>query len=282
MSRPPRVVRPGRPYMAGAPLLVAHRGGARLAPENTLAAFRSAVEKWDADMIELDVHATRDGEIVVVHDPTVDRTTDGSGAVAEMTWAELGRLDAGYRFVGLHGDFPYRGAGVRIPRFEEVLRELPPIRLNVEIKDRRAARGLLEIVQRHEAHDRVLIAAAHERDRREVRRYRGPWGASAWQIRFFWLLHDKPLGRLYTPGADALQVPDSWKGRRVVTPRFVDEAHRRNLPVHVWTVDEVDDMRRLLSWGVDAVQTDRPDRLARVLVEGHGRPPPPALVDPGP
>ena len=94
-----------------------------------------------------------------------------------------------------------------------------------------------------------------------------------------YLLHRLPLGGLYTPNADALQVPDEWEGRRIVTPRFVRVAHERNIAVHVWTVDEVDDMRRLLDWGVDGVQTDRPDRLARLLTDEYGRPAAPGLEE---
>ena len=120
MSRFPRQ-RPGRSYLAGSPLLIAHRGGAKLAPENTLAAFRRAVDVWEADMLELDVRATSDGEIVVIHDATVDRTTDGTGEVADLPWEALQELDAGHRFLGLDGCDSFRGKGVTIPRFEELL-----------------------------------------------------------------------------------------------------------------------------------------------------------------
>ena len=91
--------RPGHPYFAGAPLLIAHRGGSKIAPENTMAAFRAAVHTWGSDMLELDVRATKDGRIVVIHDATVDRTCDGTGAVADLTWDEIREMDAGYRFV---------------------------------------------------------------------------------------------------------------------------------------------------------------------------------------
>ena len=93
----------------------------------------------------------------------------------------------------------------------------------------------------------------------------------------FWVLHRLPGGAVYTPGVDAFQVPESWHSFRMLTPRLIEEAHRRNIPVHVWTVDDQDDMRRLLSWGVDAIQTDRPDLLSQVLVAEAGRPLPPLL-----
>lgn len=274
----PLLPRPGRVYLAGAPMLVAHRGGSRLAPENTLEAFQSALDVWEADMLELDVRLTRDGEVVVIHDPTVDRTTDGSGPVASLTLAELQRLDAGCRFIDPQGRAGFRDQGVRVPRFEDVLTAFPAARLNVEVKESRVAAPLVEIVRRHNAEARVLVAAEYERRRLAARGYPGPWGASRHQVLLFWMLHRLPGGGFYTPAADVLQVPETHRGRRIVTPGFVREAHRRNLPVQVWTVDDADSMRRLLSWGVDGVQTDRPDRLALVLHEMFGRPLPPGLT----
>ena len=267
--------RPGRPYLAGAPLLVAHRGGAKLAPENTLAAFRQAVEEWGADMLELDVRLTADGEVVVIHDATVDRTTDGSGAVADLTLEELKGLDAGYRFVDPEGRTSFRDRGVTVPTLDELLDACPGVWLNVEAKEARVAGPLVEVVRRRGETHRVLVAAEHERNRVDARGYEGPWGASRRDCILFWLFHHLPRGGPYTPPVDALQIPEHWKGRRVLTPRLVREAHRRNIPVHVWTVDDPDDMRRLLAWGVDAIQSDRPDLLSRVLEEEAGRPPPP-------
>ena len=269
--------RPGHPYFAGAPLLVAHRGGARLAPENTLFAFRRAVGLWEADMIELDVRLSRDGEVMVIHDATVDRTTNGSGRVVDLTFRELSQLDAGHRFSGLEGGFPYRDRGVTIPSFREVLEAFPGARLNVEIKAREAALPLVDLIRAHGAERRTLVAASRESDRSPVRGYPGPWGASSRQARLFFLLHRTRLGRWYTPACDTLQVPEAYKGRTIVTPRFVAEARRRNIPVHVWTVDDPEAMRRLLAMGVDAIQTDRPDVLAQVLVHETGRALPPGL-----
>ena len=262
--------RPGHPFLAGAPLLVAHRGGAKLAPENTLAAFQRAVDLWRADILETDVHLSSDGEVVVIHDPTVDRTTDGSGRVRDLPWAALRELDAGYRFRALDGGSPFRGAGVGLPRLDELLESFPRMRINVECKAAEAAAPLARVIERHGAAHRVLIAAFSERERAGARGYPGPWGASAGQVasvRF--------LGALRAPRADIIQVSEWWRGIHVVTPRFLRSAHRLNLPVQVWTVDEPADMRRLLAWGVDGIQSDRPDLLASVLTEVAGRPVPP-------
>ncbi len=243
-----------------------------------MGAFRQAVSDWSVDMLEMDVRATRDGRVVVIHDASVDRTTDGSGTVAEMPWAELRELDAGYRFCDLRGRRSFAGIGVGVPLFQEVLEEFPGTRLNVEIKDVRAARGLVETIERHGAAHRVLIAAELERSRLDASGYRGPWGASRRQIWAFWLLHATPLSSFVPLRFDILQVPPVWRGLRVVTPRFVRAAQRRNVPVHVWTIDEEQEMRRLLAIGVDGIQSDRLDVLARVLVDTCGRPAPRALV----
>lgn len=267
--------RPGHPYLAGSPMLVAHRGGSLLAPENTMAAFRMATDVWWADMLELDVRLTKDGEVVVIHDATVDRTTDGSGRVGDFTLAQIQALDAGYHFLDRAGAHSFRGRGVAVPTLDEVLDAFPGMRLNVEAKEPSVAGPLVSVITRHGAEHRVLVAAEFESSRRDARGYRGPWGASYHQILLFWLLHWLPGGSPYTPAADIFQVPEH-KGRlRVVTRRFIRQAQRVAIPVQIWTVNGEDDMRRLLDWGVDGIQTDRPDLLAAVLTEHTGRPVPP-------
>jgi len=246
-------------------MFVAHRGGAGLAPENTMDAFRSAVERWDADMLEMDVRATRDGRIVVIHDPTVDRTTDGTGAIAEMTWAQLSEVDAGYGFRDADGTRSFAGKGVHIPLLDEVLETFPNVRINVETKVAAAARGVVEAVRRHGAERRVLVAAEREAWRRDARGYHGPWGASRTQLWRFWMTHRVPGMRGYTPRADIFQIPDVRWGHTFPTRAFVAAAQRRNIPVHVWVVNEESRMHELLDIGVDGIQTDRPDRLDRVF-----------------
>lgn len=241
-----------------------------------MVAFSNAVHRWGADMLEMDVRSTSDGEVVVIHDETVDRTTDGSGRIGDLAWSEVRRLDAGYHFRDPEGNHSYRGTGVGIPRFEEVLEALPGVRLNVEAKDDRSAVGLVGAVLRHGAEDRVLVAAEVESHRKAVVGYPGPWGASRRDLfRFFFAIHS-PFGRVFTPFCDALQVPETYFGVRVLSRRFIREAHSRNLPIHVWTVDDPGDMHRMLAMGVDGIQTDRPDLLASVLSERTGRPLPPS------
>ena len=157
-------------------MLVAHRGGAMLAPENTLPAFRSATTEWRADMLEMDVRLTRDGHVVVIHDASVERTTDGTGLVADLTLEEIRSLDAGYRFVDDAGRYPFRAKGVVVPTVEEVLVALPDVWVNIEAKEPDVAGPLVRAIARHDAEHRVLVAAEHEASRRGAAGYPGPWG----------------------------------------------------------------------------------------------------------
>jgi glycerophosphoryl diester phosphodiesterase len=271
--------RPGHPYLAGAPLLIAHRGGGHLAPENTLLACERALSWWEADLLELDVQPSREGEAVVMHDPTLERTTDGEGEVRSLPLDELRRLDAGYRFTPDGREFPFRGRGVGIATLAEVLDAFPRARVNVEIKDGACATAVRRAIERAGARHRVLVAAALRRNR--LAGYR-PSSAAREHVRLYVALHRLRLGRLLPPRVDAFQVPEESDGRRWLTPRMVAELRAMNVPVHVWTVNREEDMERLLEWGVDGIITDRPDRLARLLHRRSGRPLPPGVPDPAP
>ena len=235
-------------------------------------AFRLAVEEG-AGGLELDVHATRDGEIVVIHDATVDRTTDGSGAVARMTLEELRRLDAGYRFSPDGGrTFPYRGRGTRIPTLAEVYEGFPDVRVNADIKETRAGteEAVLRVIRRAGAEARTLVAS---NDHAVVRRFRTVsggrirTGASRREVAAFYLMSRSRLEAVGRPAYDALQVPVEYKGIKLVTPRFVGAAHSRGVRVDVWTINDPGEMRQLLDLGVDVVMTDRPGLLAGLLEE---------------
>jgi len=200
--------RPGWPYLAGAPLLIAHRGGSALAPENTMLAFRRAVEWWCADLLELDVQPTRDGEAVVFHDATLDRTTDGSGPVVARSLAELRGLDAGYRFTPDGGaSHPFRGRGVGISTLREVLEAFPRTRMNVEIKDGRAQEAVIEAVRRAGARHRVLVAAGERANRARFAGWPGPASASEEELKAFYVHHRLHAVALCRPPVDALQMP---------------------------------------------------------------------------
>jgi glycerophosphoryl diester phosphodiesterase len=261
---------PGASTPQGWAVNFAHRGGAKIVAENTIEGFHEGL-RTGAGVLELDVHATADGTLVVIHDETVDRTTDGSGAIREMTLAEVKQLDAGYRFTP-DGDrtYPYRGKGVRIPTLEEVYREFTDVPINVEIKGKRPGieEALWRIIEGAGAEERTLVVSE---DSSTIRRFREASGrrvataSSSVELILFWLLSRLHLGGLSKPSYQALQGPETYKGLRIVTPELVRRAHERGLRVDVWTIDHEPDMRRLLGFGVDGIMTDRPDILTRVL-----------------
>lgn len=259
-----------RPYLdAPRPLLFAHRGGAAVAPENTLLAFRRAIE-LGFRYIETDVHLTRDGELVTLHDPTLARTTDGRGMVRAHTLAELRRFDAGHNFSADGGrTFPFRGQGLRIPTLLELLELDPEVRVNIEIKeqDPAAQRALWGFIRRHGVADRVLVGCEHAPVLRSFRALtRGEVATSAGrdEVLRFWLAVRLRLGPRRRPAYDALQVPPTHGRLTVVDRRLVDAAHRLGLQVHVWTIDEAAEMRRLLALGVDGLMSDYPARLLEI------------------
>jgi glycerophosphoryl diester phosphodiesterase len=264
-----------RTVRGGWPINLAHRGASALAPENTIEAFRLAVEAG-AGGLELDVHMTRDGHIVVIHDATVDRTTNGFGAVSEMTLDELRRLDAGHNFSPDGGPTrPYRGRGVRVPTLGEVLREFPGVAVNIDIKA--GTPGIEETVFRvlreADALGRVLVVSIPHATVKRFRKVSGghvSTGASKREIGVFFISSRLSLERLVRPAYDTVQVPLRHRGIRVVTPRFVRAAHARGVRVDAWTINQADEMRRLLDLGVDVIMTDRPGMLAEVL---ENRPP---------
>ncbi|WP_273846456.1 glycerophosphodiester phosphodiesterase [Rubrobacter calidifluminis] len=249
---------------------LAHRGASARAPENTLEAFQAGLEDG-AGGLELDLRLTSDGCVVVMHDATVDRTTDGSGPVRGMTLERLRRLDAGYRFTTDGGcTYPFRGKGITVPTFEEVLNAFPDVPVNADIKDPipGVERTVLSVIEAASAGGRVIVASRHLRVMRRFRRLVGgriPTAASGPEIRAFYLLAGAGLQRVLRPGYGALQVPSVYRGVRVVTPRFVRAAHGMGLRVDVWTINGAEEMRSLLDMGVDVIMTDHPGVLAGVL-----------------
>jgi glycerophosphoryl diester phosphodiesterase len=257
------------------PVNVAHRGASTLAPENTIEAFRLAVEAG-AGGLELDVHMTRDGHIVVIHDATVDRTTNGSGALSEMTLDELRRFDAGHNFSPDGGSTrPYRGRGVWVPTLGEVLEEFPGVAVNIEIKAGTPGieETVLGILRDANALGRALVVSTPHAIVKRFRKISSghiSTGASRWEIGVFYILSRLRLERLVRPAYDALQVPLLHRGILVVTPRFIRAAQARGVRVDVWTINQAEEMRRLLDLGIDVIMTDRPGTLAEVLIN---RPP---------
>lgn len=256
------------------PRLFAHRGGARIAPENTIEAFAAGLAAG-ADRLEMDVHATRDGHVVVLHDPTIDRTTDGTGLVREMTLAELQRLDAGARFPGDGGDFPFRGRGVVVPTLAAVLEAFPGVPLNIEIKqdEPQIEHAVLDVLDRFGARAQVLLAAEESTIMARIRAAAPDVLTSfsaADVLEFVTAWHGGTLDAYRPPGI-ALQIPPSFGEVQLVTAESVAIAHRMGLEMHVWTIDDPAEMAALLDLGVDAIMTDVPPLAARLLQERGSR-----------
>ncbi len=254
---------------AGRALAIAHRGGAGLWPENTLYAFERAAA-LGVDVIETDVRATADGELVIFHDDSLERTTDGSGRVGALTLAQVKGLDAAYRFSADGGrSFPLRGSGVRVPTLREVFEALPNMRFNIEPKHAAPslAAPLCRLIREHGMADKVLVASFSGTVLAEFRREcpEVATSASTGEVAHFLALEEAGLAASYSPAMQALQVPEQAGGIRVLTRYFVEAAHGRNLRVHAWTVNSESDMRRLLDAGVDGIMTDYPDRLLKVM-----------------
>ena len=250
------------PFYTRDKLVFAHRGGAKLAPENTIAAFANGLA-LGSDGIECDVHLSRDGVPVVIHDKTLERTTDTAGPVNARTADELSRVDAGYRFVALDGSTPYRGHGVGVPTLEHVLREFRDTRVIVEMKEGEPAlaRAVLDVIRRTDAMDRVCVGSFYRRGIEVLRAEEPALPTSAaenearWTLYRAWCRWPFRGRRRYC----AFQVPERAGRLRVVSRAFVAQAHRDNARVDVWVVDAAEDIERLFSWGVDGIITDRPD-----------------------
>jgi glycerophosphoryl diester phosphodiesterase len=243
------------------PRVYAHRGGCALGPENTVAAFDLGLAAG-ADGLELDVHASADGVPVVIHDATLDRTTGASGPVSSKTVAELARVDAGCRFADGAGRRPFEGRGIGVPTLAEVLARYRAVPIIIELKVDTAVFGrrVAQVVMEAEAAQRVCLAGFGVESARGARTAVPAAPASACHTEVRWALYRSWVGWPVRPVAySAYQVPEHAGRLRVVSPRFVRHAHRAGLAVEVWTVDEADDMQRLLSWGVDGLISNRPD-----------------------
>ncbi len=249
------------------PRLFAHRGASGLFPENTLAAFRGGVEAG-ATHLELDVHASRDGAVVVIHDAVLERTTDSVGPVREMTLAELRGVDAGYGFVDARGARPFADHDLMIPTFEEVLREFPDVPLNVEIKQGEPAieDEVVALIRRYGGASRVLLAAEHQPIMDRIRaRYDGPTGFTADEALDFYLCSIESRWVGYRPPGNALQVPPRYGEVDVVTPRFIAAARHVGVEVHVWTVNDTANALALIAMGVDGIMSDFPAMVAEAI-----------------
>jgi glycerophosphoryl diester phosphodiesterase/membrane-associated phospholipid phosphatase len=249
--------------------VIAHSGAQGHAPTNTIEAFELALA-LGADTLEMDLQITADDEVVVIHDGTVDRTTDGTGAVRDLTLDELGQLDAGWYFE-VDGEHPFRDQGVRIPTLEEILERFPGTHLIIELKTdggQAIIQPVIDLLHEHGRDDGTVTVASFSTDYLEPVREQlpeVPTNMPEGETTTFYTLQLVGLHPWWSPPGELFQVPEEHEGRLVVTPRFVRAAERLGVDVQVWTVNEVEQMHRLLDAGVHGILTDYPDRLVEVL-----------------
>jgi glycerophosphoryl diester phosphodiesterase len=245
--------------------LYAHRGASAERPENTMPAFERAVE-LGVDALEMDVHLTRDDQLVVAHDDTCFRTTGTQLVWSELTMAEISRLDAGWGFVTPDGDRPFAGKAVRAPQFEAVLEAFPNQHINVDIKGERSVAIMLELVRRHRAEERVTIASFQLRTLVEMRRkgYAGETALSQTEVATLAALPGLAWRQLPFTGT-AAQIPTHAGPLRLDRPAFIAKCHSVGLRVDFWVIDTPDEAKRLLELGADGIMTNDPAKVRHVF-----------------
>ena len=250
-------------------LVIAHRGGRSLGPEGTLYTFRKAVD-LGVDVLEMDVRSTADGQLVILHDEALTRTTGTAGLIKNVTLSEVKKLDAAYRWTMDNGrSFPLRNTGIRIPTVTEVFQAFSKTKMIMEIKDYRsdAVQSLCRLIREHQMSEKVIVAS-FETDSLVKFRSLCPQvvtSAPATEATLFYILQRLYLEAVYSPEALVLQVPEALQDLPIVTRRFIEAAHARNMRVQVWTVNDRASMKRLLDLGVDGIMTDYPQRLLEVI-----------------
>ncbi|MEU4624117.1 glycerophosphodiester phosphodiesterase [Actinoplanes sp. NPDC023801] len=234
------------------PLAFAHRGGAADGDENTAEAFRRAID-MGYRYVETDVHATSDGVPVVIHDAHLDRLAGQSARVADLNWADLSTVRV--------------GGAAAVPRLDDVLDAWPKIRFNIDVKSDQAAEPAVGSVRAAGAEDRVLLASFSDRRLARIRALAGPRVATSLGMRAvarLWVAGTAGIRLPLPESVAAAQIPVRHGRLTVLTPRFIAYLHRLGLAVHVWTVDDPDEMNRLLDMGVDGIMTDRIEVLRDV------------------
>lgn len=254
-------------------LNIAHQGGKKVRPEHTMIAYEQALEDG-ADVLELDVHSTKDGVLVIMHDDTVDDTTDGTGAIKDMTYAEIQELDAAYRFTTDGGEtFPYRGMGHGVPTLQEVFEAYPNEPYVIEIKQETPSiiDPFVAMVEKHGILDQMVGAGFDYATVLALRAAAPDMDTSMSEeeaTTFFVESAQDELSPSYVPPADFLQVPTERGGIQVLHDNFVPTAHALGIKVHIWTINDAEEMRTLIEdFDVDGIITDDVATLTQVIAE---------------
>lgn len=251
------------------PRVVAHRGDSKNYPENTIEAFLSAV-KMNIDVIETDVHLSKDNVIVIWHDDTLDRNTNGSGRIEDHSLEELLEFDAGYTFSKDGGKtYPFRNKGVKLCTLEEALIKCPNQRFNIDLKTKnlKIVDEFIKIIRKYKAESRVCCASFHLSNLKDIREKAPDILTSVTTEEVRPLLFKQKLNILPKKLSNRriiFQVPVSQGRIKVVTPRFVKMMHKRDAIIMVWTINDEKEMERLFKMGVDSIMTDDPSTVIKV------------------
>lgn len=270
----PRRAIPQHPWFSqfdSYPLVIAHADdtGQGLWPGNTML-FLEGVAELGVDVLEMDAHMTKDGQIVLMHDDSVDRTTDSSGLVSELTLEEIRSLEVGGNWTQDNGTtYPYKDQGLQVATVEEVFQRFPEYPMIIEIKQESPsmAEPLCALINQYDMSEKVLVPSFSDQAISEFRSTcpQVATAASSGEVRRFVIANFLLATNLLNPAYQAFQVPETSGSIPVVIPHFVNGAEDHNLQTHIWTINEADDMERFLEMGVDGIMTDRPDILLDIL-----------------
>ncbi len=249
------------------PIRFAHRGSRILWPENTWHAFDHAIEDFGYRYVETDVQVTADGVVVVFHDDTLGRCTNGVGRVDEWRWEDVRHLDAAYTFSPDGESFPLRGTGVRVSRLDDTFDRYPNLCLNIDLKANGSEWAVAEVVRKMRREDTVLIGSFSDKRISRFRRIsKGRIATSAGPRDSIAMYAASRIGRGFPAKGDVYQLPYKTKGV-AADGRLIDAVHRAGKQIHLWTVNERHEMEKFLDLGVDGIITDRPDILNDVMKE---------------
>jgi len=259
------------------PIILAHRGGAHLEPEHTMLAFEKSAQ-LGVDGFEIDIRLTKDEEIIVFHDATVDRTTEGYGSVSEMTLAEINALNHGYQFEDLTGAFPYREQKVDVVTLRELLESYPNMLINIDIKDAPDTyegslmpSKLWRLIEELGVEDRVVVTSFYGEQIDRFNLYaqnQVALGAGESDVRKAFASFSSQFGHLYHPKVDVFQIPPKSGVVSLDSPKFIQFLSNLNIPVHYWTINDLVTMNKLIHNGAQGIITDRPD-IAVELLQTH-------------
>jgi glycerophosphoryl diester phosphodiesterase len=261
-----------KPYLLrfDRPLHICHQGGEDVYPSNTIYAYQACIDDWDTDVIEIDVHETSDGHLVVLHDETVDRTTDGEGLVKEMTLEEIQALDAAYEFTPEDGEgTPLRGQGINIPTLQEVFEAFPDRLTNIEIKqvDPPIEQALVDAIEAAGMTEKSCLGSFDDGVAARLRELlpEACHYAPEDMARDYYIGTRAFITGFNPPPVDAFALPPFSDETEVIDPRLVEALHAEGKHLWAWTIDDEDEMNRLFDLGVDGIMTNRPDRLDAVM-----------------